>query len=92
MELVSLKASVHGLVQGVGFRAWALRRADALGLSGWVVNAPDGSVTVVLEGDRELVNEMLEALHKGPMLARVQRVDVEFQPYSGKLRGFEIKY
>lgn len=41
---------VRGRVQGVGYRAGCHRRANELGLSGWVRNLPDGSVEVEAEG------------------------------------------
>lgn len=51
-EIVRLHAVVYGHVQGVNYRASALRQAQALGLTGWVRNGPDGTVEVVAEGSR----------------------------------------
>ncbi len=47
-----LHAEVFGEVQGVGFRAFVLRRAMGLGLTGWVRNRFDGSVELIAEGSR----------------------------------------
>jgi len=66
---------VTGRVQGVGFRAWTHRRAEALGLSGWVRNEPDGAVTALIAGGEAPLAEMLAALNHGPSLARVDRVE-----------------
>jgi acylphosphatase len=66
--------TVTGKVQGVGFRAWVQERARGLGLSGWVRNAPDGSVESVLAGPEDMVEEMLTRLKSGPPAARVDAV------------------
>jgi acylphosphatase len=73
VETVAVR--VTGRVQGVGFRAWTARQAEARGLSGWVRNAPDGSVEALVSGPGEAVRAMIAALHEGPPLARVDRVE-----------------
>jgi acylphosphatase len=71
------RARVRGLVQGVWFRASTAERAAALGLRGRAENLPDGSVLVHLAGERAAVEALLEWLHRGPPLARVDVVEVE---------------
>ncbi len=65
---------VTGRVQGVGFRAWTKSEAEARGLSGWVRNEPDGSVSALIEGLAGEVATMLKALENGPPAARVEDV------------------
>lgn len=65
---------VTGRVQGVGFRASAVRQAHLLGIRGWVRNNADGSVEALLQGDHEQVDRMLSWLHAGPPAARVSEV------------------
>ncbi|HEU4942139.1 MAG TPA: acylphosphatase [Gaiellaceae bacterium] len=78
---------VSGRVQGVFFRAEARDRARSLGLAGWVRNNPDGTVEAAFEGDRERVESMIEWCRRGPALAVVDDVDVEWeQPRND--RGF----
>jgi acylphosphatase len=67
---------VSGQVQGVFFRAEAAQRARALGLSGFVRNTPDGRVEAAFEGDPEAVDAMVDWMHAGPPLARVDDVEV----------------
>ena len=68
--------TVHGTVQGVGFR-WAARaEADRLGVVGSARNLVDGSVEVVVEGDDAAVEAMLAWLRHGPPSAAVARLDV----------------
>jgi len=73
--------SVHvifqGRVQGVWFRAWTAEKALALGLNGWVINRTDGTVEAVFSGPEDKVDAMLEKASKGPILARVDRVDTQ---------------
>lgn len=68
-------AIVSGRVQGVGFRWSARAQALRLDLSGWVRNLPDGDVEVHAEGTREILDQFLAWLEKGPPYAHVERVD-----------------
>ena len=62
----AIRAVVSGAVQGVGFREVVRRRADVLGLMGWVRNAEDGSVVVHAEGSSEEIDKFLGFLREGP--------------------------
>jgi acylphosphatase len=68
---------IRGRVQGVWFRASTVERASALGLRGRAENLPDGSVLVHAAGAAAAVEKLVEWLHRGPPLARVDAVDVE---------------
>ena len=63
---------VQGFVQGVGYRAFALREARRLGIAGWVRNRADGTVEAVVSGSPDAVEAMLAALRRGPPGARVR--------------------
>ncbi|MGQ9510350.1 MAG: acylphosphatase [Thermaceae bacterium] len=80
-------ASVKGRVQGVGYRAFAQKKALELGLSGYAENLPDGSVEVVAEGPEEALLLFLHHLKQGPRLARVDEVEVDWGEEAG-LKGF----
>src|SRR3954471_9655653 len=69
------KWMISGLVQGVGFRVWALGEGRRLGLSGWVRNLPDGRVTVEAEGAESEMKMFADLLRRGPSGARVQSCD-----------------
>jgi len=71
------RARVRGRVQGVWFRASTAERAAALGLRGRAENLPDGSVLVQVAGAASAVETLIEWLHHGPPLARVDAVEVE---------------
>ena len=84
-ETRSVQVRISGRVQGVSFRVWTERRANALGLSGWVRNCPDGRVEAVFSGPAEAVDAMLAACREGPRLARVEKVEIvgDVEPPSG---------
>lgn len=91
-DTVRLHARVHGLVQGVNFRYYTVRKAQALGLTGFVRNRWDGTVEVVAEGEREAVDQLLSWLHIGPPSAEVERVEFEWQKPLGEFRHFEVRF
>jgi acylphosphatase len=91
MSTERLEAKIHGHVQGVGFRLFVLRRAQALGLAGWVANRPDGSVAVVAEGSADVLEQLLDLLRDGPRGAEVSRVEVDRGPARGESPGFDVR-
>lgn len=88
--LVTRRVRVRGRVQGVGYRDACVDAARALRLAGWVRNRADGAVEVLLQGPPEAIERMLQWLHTGPPLARVDAVDAEtLAPAdAGALAGF----
>ena len=87
--MVRLRAVVRGVVQGVGFRWFVSEQADALGISGWVKNRPDGSVELEAEGSPEALERFTTAVRRGPEAADVTDVVLEdLQPRGGS--GFKV--
>jgi acylphosphatase len=87
-EQTRVRATVHGRVQMVGFRAFIAEHAD--GLSGTVANREDGTVECVVEGPAGAVDRLVALLHDGPTFARVEAVDVSREPYRGDLPPFTV--
>jgi acylphosphatase len=81
---------VHGRVQGVAFRHYTCRRAQELGVTGWVRNLPDGSEEGLFEGDDDAVTTLVEWCRSGPPAAQVNRLDIQKCSYSGELGKFSI--
>lgn len=81
---------ISGKVQGVGYRYFTKRKASQLNISGWVQNLPDGRVEAIFEGDREIVEKMINWCHEGSPSAVVQDVSVEYSELEG-LQGFEVR-
>ncbi len=74
-QFETIMVNITGRVQGVGFRIATVRHAHMLGITGWVRNAPDGSVDALLQGPHDQVDRMLSWLHVGPPAARVAQVE-----------------
>lgn len=90
IEAKVVRVRIEGRVQGVGFRAWTLREAQALGLAGWVRNEADGSVSARFEGPQESIDRMLERLRIGPPGASVTKVSSEASKPEDMGSGFRI--
>jgi acylphosphatase len=86
-----LDATVHGDVQGVGFRVLAVRTAMRSGLVGWVANESRGTVRTVAEGPAAALEALLDVLREGPAAAQVDRVDVTWSAATGEFKSFEIR-
>ncbi|MGH7823697.1 MAG: acylphosphatase [Candidatus Binatia bacterium] len=82
---------VEGRVQGVYFRASAAQQAQRLGLTGWVMNCPDGSVEIVAEGARAKLEELVAWCQQGPPGARVSNVAVMWADPKNNFHSFTIK-
>jgi acylphosphatase len=86
------KAIVHGRVQGVCFRGETVAAARRLGLRGYARNRPDGTVEVVASGEDGPLAQLMEFLHRGPDIARVDRVTAVWDDATPVGSGFEIRH
>ncbi len=91
MEVIHHRLVVSGKVQGVFFRKHTCAKAVELGLAGYVMNQPDGSVCVEAEGSLDALQALLTWCSTGPPQARVDHVEVTTVPFDG-MRGFEVRY
>ena len=83
---------VSGRVQGVFFRFETRRLARRFGVAGWIRNRRDGQVESVFEGEREVVERMVEFCRHGPSGARVTNVEVRWEEPTGEFEGFSVHY
>lgn len=90
MPIVAKRAWVSGRVQGVSFRAATREQARRLGLRGRAVNLDDGRVEVLVCGEAAAVQSLLDWLHHGPPLARVDAVHIEPADAAHCPEGFRI--
>ncbi len=90
LPLARLHATVFGTVQGVGFRYSTLDLARRLGLTGWVRNRMSGEVEVIAEGERDALEQLRAFLGRGPVGARVLRVDATWGTATGEFRTFSV--
>jgi len=92
MNTVGAELHIEGFVQGVGYRYFCFDRARSLGLTGWVKNNPDGTVTIVVEGDRGEIEAFIEELKVGPRSAVVKNVNLKWLPFSGQFTDFKVAF
>ena len=83
-----LMLKVYGEVQGVFFRAQTKKKADELGLVGWVKNEADGSVKVVAQGEDERLNQLIDWCYNIPS-ANVERIEIHWSDPLKDLQEFK---
>ncbi|WP_237143641.1 acylphosphatase [Phyllobacterium zundukense] len=81
---------IQGRVQGVSFRVWTRMEATRLGLTGWVRNEDDGTVTALMAGPDAAVSMMLTQFWQGPPGASVSSVTFETVDVGELPDGFNI--
>jgi acylphosphatase len=91
-ENARARLRISGRVQGVAFRWETQRAAEDRRVVGWVRNLPDGRVEALLEGPRSNVNALIDWCRKGPPIARVDSLDIQWEDYTGEFQGFDITY
>ena len=86
----------NGRVQGVGFRYLTRRAADLIGVTGWVRNERDGSVTLEIQGTGEQIDGALMALKqsisKRGRYVRIDNIREEAVPVVPDESGFSTRY
>ena len=85
-------AIVEGEVQGVGFRYSAAREARAIGLTGWVRNAEDGTVEVWAEGDSAELDLLIDWLRQGPSTAWVKNLRFTWENPTASYSSFGVAF
>ncbi len=83
---------VSGRVQGVNFRRATQQTAQGLGVSGWVRNLPDGAVEGCFEGEASAVDALVAWCQEGPSYARVDRLELKEEPFTGEFAGFQVRF
>jgi len=83
---------ISGRVQGVFFRSETQDEAVRQNVTGWVRNLPDGRVEAVFEGEKDRVETLIEFCRRGPSGARVTRVEVKWENYTGEFKSFSVRY
>ena len=85
-----IKAIIRGRVQLVMYRDFAQRKAKSLGIAGIAQNLPNGSVRIIAQGEERNLKKFIGELRKGPVLARVDDVDVIWRDATQKFESFNI--
>lgn len=87
-----IQATIHGRVQGVFFRQYTRQEAQKLGLTGWVKNEQDGTVSVTAVGQDAILKQFIEFLHRGSPGAVVSQVDIDWSEAGETFRGFDVRW
>jgi acylphosphatase len=82
---------VKGLVQGVGFRYYVLRKAHELELMGYVKNQMDGTVLTVVEGEKLKIEMLFNYVKIGPMHSDVRDIKIAWRSFVGEFSNFEVR-
>ena len=86
----TVKITVSGYVQGVGFRYFIARFCSGLGITGYAKNLWNGNVEIYAEGRKEYLEELIKRTKEGPRSAQVENCRVEWLEYKNKYDNFEV--
>lgn len=83
---------MRGVVQGVGYRFFAVEQAKQHNILGYAKNLPNGDVEIVAEGDEGMIKDFIKQLTIGPVSAHVTKVSVEWNDSEYRFDNFDIRY
>lgn len=86
-----VKILVSGRVQGVYFRLFTQNKAKHFAIKGSAKNLPDGRVEIIAEAENLTIEKFIKWCHKGPITARVDRVEIIELHHDELLTSFDIK-
>ena len=81
---------IHGIVQGVGFRPFVHRLVGEYGLTGWVRNEYDGTVTMEVQGSQDLIDNLVDRLYRDTYI-RIDSMEVRTLSVVPEERGFKVR-
>lgn len=87
-----IEAIVSGKVQGVFYRDFVQKAATQTGAVGFVENAENGTVRVVAQGTPDILKSLIDRLHEGSILARIENVAVTWRTPSAQFDDFKVRY
>ena len=91
MKKIRRHICFHGRVQGVGFRYTAITAAESIGVTGWVKNERDGTVTMEIQGSEEQIGHVLQILNEDRYI-RIRSMDVQTIPVDESEKDFGVKF
>jgi acylphosphatase len=90
--VVHKQVLASGRVQGVSYRFFVMETARALKLTGWVRNLADGRVEAEVQGDEDTVNQLIEAMRKGPRMAHVTELVIIPLAFENRYTDFQVRH
>lgn len=88
---VEIRAIFSGRVQGVGFRATVRRAAQRLSITGTAENLEDGTVKLIVQGDKEQIEQLFKEIREELFPGFIFHVEMEQRPISLNYNQFEIR-
>lgn len=88
--MYEMKACIKGTVQGVFFRKTLRDHAQSLGLSGYAENLSDGSVQVIVQGNKEELEIFIQKVKQNPGYALIHEIDYTIEEAKKRQEGFQI--
>lgn len=76
MPLKQVYITISGRVQGVGFRYYALQKAEKLNITGWIKNTPEGNVEMEASGETQNLDTFIDWMRRGSTRAYIERFAV----------------
>ena len=92
MSNVRVHLKIEGRVQGVWFRESTRKKAQFLGVLGWVRNRSDGTVEAVAEGEEDKVKALVSWCYQGPPSAQVTQVTKAWDEWQGEFNSFDVVF
>ena len=92
IRLVHYHITVHGRVQGVGYRYFTQMKVSQFGITGWVKNLSEGGVEIVAVGEKENLEQFMESLQVGNPFSKVTDVNFTEIENTEPFHSFKIKY
>lgn len=89
-DTAEVRCRVSGKVQRVAYRDFVARHAQHLALTGYVRNMPDFTVEIIAQGFVDSLEKFLEYARRGPFLARVSKIDVEWREAKEEYKSFDV--
>lgn len=90
MNKARVELTIQGRVQGVFYRQSTREKALQLGLTGWIKNNADGSVTAVFEGEIQAIEQAVRWCEQGPAAAQVSEVASRWQEFQDAFQTFAV--
>lgn len=90
--MVQYEIIISGRVQGVGYRYFAVQKANEMGITGWVKNSVDGGVIIIAQGIEAELQTFIDYLYIGPTCARVDRIVSNKMQLVTVFDKFSVKY
>ena len=85
-----IQIKIYGRVQGVWFRAGTKEKAEELGLTGWVMNRPNGTVEIHAQGEKSQLENFIVWCRQGTPAAKVISLDIDRSPIQQGFISFDI--